>query len=205
MKLLDPRPSASVAVAIAAPLAAALSGDAQEYGMEGRKASAVRVIAYEDLQCPDCAVYRRMLDEKLLPKYGAAVAFEHREYPLRKHEWARPASIAVLYFAALKPETEIAFRRYCANHLTEITAGNLQAKLRDFAKANNADPDKAVAALNDSALAKEVDEQLKEGVARGVARTPTVFVNGEPFIETFTFEDISKSIDAAIAATNKNK
>ena len=47
-------------------------------------------------------------------------------------------------------------------------------------------------------LARIVEEEFKEGVARGVARTPTVFVNGEPFIETFTFEDISQAIDAAL-------
>ena len=191
--------------ALPAFFAIALAVGAQEYVVEGTKSSAVRVIAYEDLQCPDCAVYRKMLDEKLLPKYGGAVAFEHREFPLRKHQWARPASIAVRYFGTLKPETGIAFRRYCANHLMEITAENFEAKLREFAKANGADPDKAIAALSDPGLAKIVQEEFQEGIARGVARTPTVFVNGEPFIETFTFEDISKSIDAALAATNKAK
>ena len=191
--------------ALPALFAIALAAGAQEYVVEGNKASAVRVIAYEDLQCPDCAVYRKMLDEKLLPKYGGAVAFEHREYPLRKHQWARPASIAARYFGILKPETGIAFRRYCANHLMEITAENFEAKLREFAKANRADPDRAIAALSDPGLAKIVEEEFQEGVARGVARTPTVFVNGEPFIEIFTFEDISKSIDAALAATNKVK
>ena len=60
-------------------------------------------------------------------------------------------------------------------------------------------------AQSDPEFAKIVDEEFKEGVARGIARTPTVFVNGEPFVETFTFEDISKSIDAALAATNKAK
>jgi protein-disulfide isomerase len=191
--------------ALPAFFAVALAAGAQEYVVEGNKSSAVRVIAYEDLQCPDCAVYRKMLDEKLLPKYGGAVAFEHREFPLRKHQWARPASIAVRYFGTLKPETGIAFRRYCANHLMEITAENFEAKLREFAKANGADPDKAIAALSDPGLAKIVQEEFQEGIARGVARTPTVFVNGEPFIETFTFENISKSIDAALAATNKAK
>ena len=32
-------------------------------------------------------------------------------------------------------------------------------------------------------------------MARGVAKTPTVFVNGTPFVETFTAEEISKGID----------
>ncbi len=188
-----------------AVFAVASSASAQDYVVEGHKTSTVRVIAYEDLQCPDCAVYRKMLDEKLLPEYGGSVAFEHREYPLRKHQWARQASIAARYFGSLKPGTGIAFRRFCASHLRQITADNFPDKLQEFANANGTDPDKAVAALNDAVLAKVVEDEFKEGVARGVARTPTVFVNGEPFIETFTFEDISKSIDAALAAVKKTK
>jgi protein-disulfide isomerase len=50
-----------------------------------------------------------------------------------------------------------------------------------------------------------VEQEYREGVARGVSRTPTVFVNGEPFIETFTYEEISKGIDAALAAAGKDK
>jgi protein-disulfide isomerase len=185
--------------------ASAFAANAQDYIVEGDKTSTVRVIAYEDLQCHDCAMCRKMLDEKLLPKYGGSVAFEHREYPLRKHHWARQASLAVLYFGSLKPETGIAFRRFCAYHLKEITAENFTDKLRDFAKVNGTDPNRSVSALSDVSLAKVVEEEFKEGVARGVARTPTVFVSGEPFIEIFTFEDISKSIDAALAAAKKTK
>jgi protein-disulfide isomerase len=44
-----------------------------------------------------------------------------------------------------------------------------------------------------------VEKDCQEGVARGVSRTPTVFVDGEPFVETFTFEQLSKAIDAALA------
>ena len=41
---------------------------AQKPIVEGRADSPVRVVIYEDLQCPDCAVFRRMMDEKLLPR-----------------------------------------------------------------------------------------------------------------------------------------
>ena len=65
----------------------------------------------------------------------------------------------------------------------------------------------ALSKLQKGELKKQAPDQddYQEGIARGVARTPTIFVNGEPFIETFTFEDISKSIDAALAATTKSK
>ena len=39
---------------------------------------------------------------------------------------------------------------------------------------------------------------IQDGVARGVSKTPTVFVNGQPFIETFTVQEISKAIEDAV-------
>lgn len=185
----------------AAILMAAASLFAQDSAVEGNPKSRVRVIAYENLQCPDCAAYRKMLDEQLLPKYGARVAFEHREFPLAKHKWARPAAVAARHFESVHPKLGVAFRRWAFANLRSITPENFKEKLGEWATANGVDAAKAVASLSDSALAKLVEDDFQEGVARGVARTPTVFVNGEPFIETFTVEEISKGIDAALKAS----
>ena len=145
------------------------------------------------------------MDEQLLPKYGDRVAFEHRDFPLDKHKWARPAAIAARHFDTVKAALGVEFRRWALNNIKIITPETFEAQLTDWAKKNGADPAKALAALKDEALAKLVEEDYQDGIARGVARTPTVFVNGEPFIETFTIEEISKSIDAALAATKTNK
>src|ERR1035441_10150566 len=51
---------------------------AQKTIVEGRADSPVRAVIYEDLQCPDCAAFRLMMDEKLLPEYAGKVAFVHR-------------------------------------------------------------------------------------------------------------------------------
>jgi protein-disulfide isomerase len=173
--------------------------------VEGYPSSAIRALSYEDLQCPDCAAYRQMLDEDLLPKYGAEVAFEHREFPLKKHLWARPAAVAARYFGSLRPDLGTSFRQYCASELPEITDRNFEAKVREFAKRTDTDPDSAAAALNNPVLADTVEEDYQEGLAKGVQRTPTVFVNRTSLIEEFTLEEISKSIEAAMAAVQKNK
>ena len=62
--------------------------------VEGNPSSTVRVQIWEDLQCPDCADFRVMLDQELLPKFRGTVAFEHRDFPLPKHAWARKAAPA---------------------------------------------------------------------------------------------------------------
>ncbi|MDP8982210.1 MAG: DsbA family protein [Acidobacteriota bacterium] len=167
--------------------------------IEGDPNSAVRVIIYEDLQCPDCADFRKMLDTQLLPRYATKVAFEHRDFPLAKHAWARRAAVAARYFEEAKPGLGLAWRKYAMANLRQITADTFSGRLAAFAKENAADPAQAVAALDDPRLAALVEKDFQDGIARGIAKTPTVLVNGQPFIETFTFEEIARAIDSELA------
>jgi protein-disulfide isomerase len=52
--------------------------------------------------------------------------------------------------------------------------------------------------LHDPALEALVEKDYADGVARGIAHTPTALVNGAPFIETFTFEEIGAGIESAL-------
>jgi len=167
--------------------------------VEGMADSKVRVVIYEDLQCPDCAAFRRMLDEKILPRYGSKVAFVHRDFPLAKHAWARRAAIAARFFAERKPEVALEYRRYTMAGIDLTSPDNFNLRLSTFAAAHGIQPQEAIAALDEPRYAELVESDYQDGVARGVVHTPTVFVNGKPFIETFTFEEISKGIDEALA------
>ena len=172
---------------------------AQKPIVEGRADSTVRAVIYEDLQCPDCAAFCRMMDEKLLPEYGGKVAFVYRDFPLAKHAWARRAAIAARFFTDRKPELGLEYRRYTMAGQEATNDANFNMRLADFAKAHDIEPDAAVAALSNARYAEVVEQDYQDGVSRGVVHTPTVFVNGKPFVETFTFEEISKGIDQALA------
>jgi protein-disulfide isomerase len=188
-------------VAVLATVASALAADSRL--VEGNATSSVRVVIYEDLQCPDCAAFRKMMDEQLLPRFGKAVAFEHRDFPLAKHSWARRAAIAARFFESISRETGIEFRRWTMLNLRQINPENFSQKIEEFAKGHNIPAAKAVSALDDPGFAAAVERDFQEGVARGIARTPTVLVDGEPFIERFPVEEILKSIERAIAANSK--
>jgi protein-disulfide isomerase len=177
---------------------ASLAPGAGKRLIEGNPSSAVRVLIYEDLQCPDCAAFRQMMDEKLLPAYGAKVAFEHRDFPIPRHAWARQAAAAARFFEESSPELALKYRRHSLANLKETTPANFKERLAAFARDNGADEKKALAALEDPRYAAEVEADYQEGVARGVAHTPTVFVNGTPFVETFSFDEVSKAIEAAL-------
>lgn len=171
--------------------------------VEGNAKSAVRVVIYEDLQCPDCRDFRQMMDEKLLPKYGDRVAFEHRDFPLAKHTWARRAAHAARFFELQNPKVGIEFRRVVMGKIKEIQPDTLGTFVAEFARKYAIDAVKAVGAMEDQSLAAAVEKDFQEGVARGVSKTPTIFVDGEPFIERFAYEDVAKSLDTALAAQKK--
>jgi len=177
----------------------AMSLLAQKPAVEGKADSPVRAVIYEDLQCPDCAAFERMMVEKLLPQYGGKVAFVHRDFPLAKHAWARRAAIAARFFADRSPELGLEYRRHTMANQPATNAENFTMRVAEFAKAHDIEPEPAIAALSNAHYAELVEQDYQDGVSRGVVHTPTVFVNGRPFIETFTFEEISKGIDQALA------
>ena len=163
----------------------------------------VAVAVYEDLQCSDCAAFSTMLDEVLLPRYGARIAIEHHDFPLPKHTWARQAAVAARFFAQVKPEFGVDYRREVMARMSTISTANFDEHLARFAASRNVDAASAVAALQDASLAALVENDYQSGVARGVVRTPTVFVDGKPFIEKFTAEEISAAIDHALGLKRK--
>ena len=173
---------------------------AAQHLTEGAAQSPVRVIIYEDLECPDCAEFRAEMDAKLLPRYSGKAAFEHHDFPLAKHPWARKAAIAARFFEETKPGLGLTYRKYSLAHIRETSPENFNACLSKFAEDHGVDGAKVVAALGDSRLAAQVEEDYQEGVARGIAHTPTVLVNGQAFVETFSIEDVAKAIDAELAA-----
>lgn len=184
-------------------LLTALTVFAQKPLIEGNPSSPVRVMIFEDLQCPDCADFRVMLDKELLPRFKDSVAFEHRDFPLAKHAWARRAAIAARYFETISPETAIDFRQTTMGSQAKITPETFEQYLTHFAETHHLDAAKAVAALNDKALAERVENEYQNGVARGIAKTPTVLVDGEPFIERFPSADIIKYVEQELAAAKK--
>jgi protein-disulfide isomerase len=167
--------------------------------LEGNPKSAVRVLIYEDLQCSDCARFREMLDQRLLPAYGTRVAFEHRDFPLPKHNWARDAAIASRFFQRTSGEIAVRWRQAVLRDMRSIQREQFAAYLRTFARQQGIDPNQAEAALDDKRLASLVQADYDEGVARGVSRTPTVLIHGDALIETFTYEQIAALIEKALA------
>ena len=166
--------------------------------VEGNPASTVKVVIYEDLACSDCARLRVMLDEKILPKYGKRVAFVHRDFPLPRHDWARPSALAGRWVYEQSSALAVVYRRELLAQYDHITTANLRDWLREFARRYKLNEDGITAATSDPRLIAQVDSDRQGGVARGVTKVPSVYLGTQVFVENIQMEDLSRALDTAL-------
>jgi protein-disulfide isomerase len=189
------------------PLAGVASDGAKAVSItrhvEGNPKSQVHVLIYEDLQCPDCSIFRKALDDRLLPRYGTSVAFEHRDFPLPKHAWAREAAVAARYFQTLGPRVATEFRRTVQKNLDRVKSVGFRQILIEFCRGQRLDANKALAALSNSAFAQAVEADYRAGVAAGIRRTPTVVVGGKSFVETIDVEELQRTLDELVGRSGQ--
>jgi protein-disulfide isomerase len=140
-----------------------------------------------------------LLDQRILPKYGSRVAFVHRDFPLGKHDWARPAAIAARWVSEQSNDLGISVRRELLSEQDNITSQNLKQWFVDYAYRNHLDPKGIVDSLSDQRLGALVDQDRQAAVARGVSRTPTVYIGGVAFVETIIYDDLALALDEALA------
>ena len=158
----------------------------------------VTVTIYDNLQCGDCRVFNTMLEGSLLPKYRGRVKFVHRDFPLGKHAWAKPAAQVGRRFDEVACGLSAGWRAFILDRIKSTPPETLPDRVREYAAEAGVDPALILPALTDEKLAAAVDAHIREGQARGVVKTPTVFVNNQPFIEVFTLEEITAGIESAL-------
>lgn len=166
--------------------------------VEGNPESVVRVRAFEDLQCTDSAAWRRMLDTVLLPRYSETVAFTAYDFPLEKHAWAMPAATVSRRMSLISSALCLDFRRYCYEHLAQITSESFPERIVAYAEHAGLDPGDISISVRNPDFAKAVELDIAEGQRLHVVRTPTVIVGQQRFIEAFGAGEVIAAIDKAL-------
>lgn len=112
-----------------------------------------------------------MLEEKLIPLLGEEVEFVRRDFPLAKHPEALGLAAEAQFLRSAEGRTaEWEWRKHCL-----LSLGQVQAPVADRDHAG-------------------VDADLADAHARGVAKTPTVFVGNHVLVEHFTAEELIAAI-----------
>ena len=137
----------------------------------GSQSAPVRVVVFTDFECPYCLEAEQTLTN-LRQKYGDRLALYYLNYPLPNHLYARPAAVAAQCAAAQGKYS--AYHDYLFAHQDGLEHADFAA----WAAAAGLDRSAFEACRTSGDAERRVDQDIREGVAAGVAATPTFLVNG---------------------------
>lgn len=138
------------------------------------------IAVFSDFECPFCRRTMHILQQEVLPRLNARVAYMH--YPLANHDWATQGALAM---ACIGKENAHAFWRvhdYIFEHQAEITPDSVAETVVAQAKRVMppvADLDRFENCVRNKESAQRVQADADFGSSLGVAVTPTLFINGK--------------------------
>jgi protein-disulfide isomerase len=170
------------------PIAATPRADAPSVGARDAR---VTVEVWSDFECPYCAKGAAIIDG-LREKYGNQVRIVFRHQPLPMHDNAKLAAVASM--AAHEQG------RFWEMHdvLFDNQRSLDRASLEGYAKGLGLDLGRFRQALDSATLANYVDADALEAQKRGIAGTPTFFINGKAVTGARPLGDFTQLIDAEL-------
>ncbi len=144
----------------------------------GNPHSRIRVIIYQDLECPDCAQWHGIFVHQIIPEFGKEVGFEFRDFPLPQHLWSFNAAVLARYFDEHNPPLGMAWRDYCFTHQNDLTPDNLLQRAAAWAAPYGITRAQLNQVFTRSDLFALVEADMQRGREDHVEHTPTVLFNG---------------------------
>jgi protein-disulfide isomerase len=166
--IADARAHASIASNLAPPRVALSTANAP---VVGSPSAPVRIVVFTDFECPYCKESEATL-KRIAQQYGNRVAFYFRNYPLPNHLYAMPSAIAAV--CAEEQGRYLPYHDILFQHQNELKSADYDL----WAEMAGLDRAKFDACRASAEAKKQVESDIREGVAAGVAGTPTFFVNG---------------------------
>jgi protein-disulfide isomerase len=157
----------------------------------GSASAPVHVVVFTDFECPYCYESERTL-AAIREQYGDRVALYYLNYPLPNHAHARPAAIAAMCAAAQG--------RYLAYHdlLFAHREDLAHADYPGWAASIGLDRAKFEACMAGGDPDRQVDRDIREGIAAGLTSTPMFVTNGRVSTDTDTLlQQIAEELGAA--------
>ncbi len=157
--------------------------------VRGAPMAPVTVVEFSDFQCPHCAHAHPVL-ERLVREHEGDVRVVYKNYPLPGHTHAREAARAAIAAQRQGKFWEMHDRLFAnQEHLERVD-------IERYAQAIGLDMDRFRADLESEATEARVVADRATGAEVGVEGTPTIFVNGRPYLEPI--ENISTYVQEEI-------
>lgn len=159
--------------------------------------STVTFVEFLDFECEACGAAYPYVEE-LRSEYGDRVTFVMRYFPLPSHLNSKNAAVAA-EAAAQQGQLEAMYKKLFESQAEWGEKQDSQAALfRTYAVDMGLDMAQYDADIADPSTLERVKSDFDDGVALGVASTPTMFVN-DVLVELTSFEDIRTAIEDALA------
>ena len=159
--------------------------------IQGPATAAVTLVEYGDYECPYCA-QAYLIVKEVQERLGNKLRFVFRNFPLTK---LRPHA----YQTALAVETAAAQGKvwemydFLFKHGQSLTDDNLRLSAAKLGLHVN----KFDLEFLDRTYSKHVDEDIQSGEESGVTKTPTFFINGDRYVESWDLDSLLSALDEA--------
>ena len=159
--------------------------------IQGPATAAVTLVEYGDYECPYCA-QAYLIVKEVQERLGNKLRFIFRNYPLSK---LRPHS----YQSALAVETAAAQGKFWEmydflfKHGQSLTDDNLRLSAAKLGLQIN----KFDIEFRNRTYSRHVDEDIQSGEESGVTKTPTFFINGDRYDDSWDLDSLLSALDEA--------
>jgi protein-disulfide isomerase len=157
--------------------------------IQGSATAAVTLVEYGDYECPYCA-QAYMIVKEVQERQGNKLRFVFRSFPLTK---IRPHA----YQAALAVEAAAAQGRYWEMYDFLFKHGEVLTddNLRQSAAKLGLNVSKFDREFLDRTYSRHVDEDIQSGEESGVTKTPTFFINGDRYNDSWDLDTLLSALD----------
>ena len=158
----------------------------------GDEDAPVTLMEFGDYESEACAKAHEVV-KQLLEEYDGKIKFNFRHFPQTKiHQRSMKAGEAAV--AAAQDGKFWEMHNILFKNRRQLGTVSLKLHSKEAGIKNK----KFLEELVDGKYGWQVQDDLKEGIDRGVKEVPTFFINDELFTGKPTFDNLSKSIELAI-------
>jgi protein-disulfide isomerase len=145
----------------------------------GAAGAPVVLVVFGDFQCPNCKSEAEVMRKNVPATFPDKVRVYFKDFPLETiHPWARTAAITGRCVFRESPSAFWQYHDWIYENQSAITLENINEKVQDFAKEKGVDGMQLGRCVESKATEADVNRNIAEGRALGVAATPTTYING---------------------------
>lgn len=160
---------------------------------KGPEKAAVTIVEFSDMQCPHCAKAAPSIDQLIAQEPEARFVFQ--SFPLPAHNWAERAAEYIDCVGRASNDAVWKFIQKTFEEQGNITASNVDEKLKAIATAMGVKGDEIVACAAQPETRARVEASVALGKSVGVTGTPTLFINGQNVPGSAPVDLLKKIVD----------